>query len=129
MVMDGCYPDPEAIRDGWFHTGDMAVLDDEGYLLIVDRSKDNIISGGENFSSVEIEDWLFANPKVFERAVVAVPDDKGGEVPKALVVLQPGQTATEEEIIATVKRTSRGSKCPNPSNSATRCPKAAPAKS
>ncbi len=116
VVMDGYYKDPEAtrnaIRDGWFHTGDMAVLDEEGYILIVDRSKDIIISGGENISSVEIENCLYANPKVFECAVVAVPDDKWGEVPKALVVLKPGQTATEEEIIAYCKANLAGFKVP-----------------
>jgi len=116
VVMEGYYKDPEAtknaIRDGWFHTGDMAVLDDEGYVLIVDRSKDIIISGGENISSVEIENCLYANPKVFECAVVAVPDEKWGEVPKALVVLKPGQTATEEEFFAYCKANLAGFKVP-----------------
>ena len=103
-VMEGYYRDPDAtahaIRDGWFHTGDMAVMDDEGYVLIVDRSKDIIISGGENISSVEIENCLYAQPKVFECAVVAVPDEKWGEVAKAIVVLKPGETATVDDIIA-----------------------------
>ncbi|MBI5034103.1 MAG: fatty acid--CoA ligase [Chloroflexi bacterium] len=116
VVMDGYYHDPDAtknaIRDGWFHTGDMAVVDDEGYVLIVDRSKDIIISGGENISSVEIENCLYANPKVFECAVVAVPDEKWGEVPKALVVLKPGQTATEEEFFAYCKANLAGFKVP-----------------
>ncbi len=116
VVMDGYYKDPEAtrnaIRNGWFHTGDMAVKDEEGYILIVDRSKDIIISGGENISSVEIENCLYANPKVFECAVVAVPDQKWGEVPKALVVLKPGQTATEEEILAYCKANLAGFKTP-----------------
>jgi fatty-acyl-CoA synthase len=102
--MDGYYRDPDAtahaLRDGWFHTGDMAVMDDEGYVLIVDRSKDIIISGGENISSVEIENCLYAHPKIFECAVVAVPDEKWGEVAKAIVVLKPGEIATAEEIIA-----------------------------
>jgi fatty-acyl-CoA synthase len=115
-VMDGYYKDPEAtrnaIRDGWFHTGDMAVVDDEGYVTIVDRSKDIIISGGENISSVEIENVLYANPKVFECAVVAVPDEKWGEVPKAIVVLKPGQTATEEEMLAYCKANLAGFKVP-----------------
>ncbi len=116
VVMDGYYKDPEAtrnaIRDGWFHTGDMAVIDEEGYVLIVDRSKDIIISGGENISSVEIENCLYANPKVFECAVVAAPDEKWGEVPKALVVLKPGQTATEEEMVAYCKANLAGFKVP-----------------
>ncbi|MGH2403152.1 MAG: long-chain-fatty-acid--CoA ligase, partial [bacterium] len=103
VVMEGYYKDPQAtadaIRDGWFHTGDMATIDEEGYLLIVDRKKDIIISGGENISSVEVENTLFAHPAVFEVAVVAVPDDQWGEVPKALVVLKPGAQATETELI------------------------------
>ncbi|MBI5652290.1 MAG: fatty acid--CoA ligase [Chloroflexi bacterium] len=103
-VMEGYYRDPDAtahaLRDGWFHTGDMAVMDDEGYVLIVDRSKDIIISGGENISSVEIENCLYAHPKIFECAVVAVPDEKWGEVAKAIVVLKPGEHTTAEEIIA-----------------------------
>ncbi len=115
-VMEGYYKDPEAtrtaIRDGWFHTGDMAVVDDEGYLTIKDRSKDIIISGGENISSVEIENCLYANPKVFEAAVVAVPDEKWGEVPKAIVVLKPGQTATEEEMLMYCKANLAGFKVP-----------------
>lgn len=116
VVMEGYYKDPDAtrqaIRDGWLYTGDMAVLDDEGYVAIVDRSKDIIISGGENISSVEIENCLFANQKVFECAVIAVPDEKWGEVPKALVVLKPGQKATEEELIAFCKANLAGFKVP-----------------
>jgi len=104
VVMEGYYKDPQAtaaaIRSGWFHTGDMAVIDEEGYVLIVDRLKDIIISGGENISSVEVETTLFAHPAVFEVAVVAVPDEQWGEVPKALVVLKPGMKATEQELIA-----------------------------
>jgi fatty-acyl-CoA synthase len=116
VVMEGYYKDPEAtssvIRDGWFHTGDMAVVDDEGYVTITDRSKDIIISGGENISSVEIENSLYANPKVLECAVVAVPDKNWGEVPKAIVVLKPGQTATEEEMLAYCKANLAGFKVP-----------------
>jgi len=101
--MDGYYKDAEAtaaaIRDGWFHTGDMATIDEEGYVLIVDRAKDIIISGGENISSVEVENTLFAHPAVFEVAVVAVPDEQWGEVPKALVVLKPGTQASEADLI------------------------------
>jgi fatty-acyl-CoA synthase len=116
VVMDGYYKEPDAtrnaIRDGWFHTGDMAVRDEEGYVLIKDRSKDIIISGGENISSVEIENCLYAHPKVFEAAVVAAPDEKWGEVPRALVVLKPGQTATEQEIIDFCKANLAGFKVP-----------------
>lgn len=103
VVMHGYFKDPQAtataIRDGWFHTGDMATVDAEGYILIVDRKKDIIISGGENISSVEVENTLFAHPAIFEVAVVAVPDEQWGEVPKALVVLKPGARATGEELI------------------------------
>ncbi len=103
VVMEGYLKDPdataEAIKDGWFHTGDMAVVDEEGYVLIVDRKKDIIISGGENISSVEVENALYAHPAVYECAVIGVPDEKWGEVPLALVVLKPGMSATEEELI------------------------------
>ena len=102
-VMDGYFKDArataEAIRDGWFHTGDMATIDEEGYVNIVDRKKDIIVSGGENISSVQIELALSAHPSVFECAVIPVPDDKWGEVPKALVVLKPGHAAAEPELI------------------------------
>ena len=104
VVMDRYFKDPEAtaaaIRDGWFHTGDMAEIDAEGYVNIVDRKKDIIISGGENISSVQIENALYAHPAVFECAVIPVPDEKWGEVPKALVVLKPGAAAGEADILA-----------------------------
>ena len=97
-VMIGYYRDPDAtattIRDGWLHTGDMATLDEEGYVLIKDRSKDVIIRGGENISSIDVENAISAHPAVLECAVVAAPDDRFGEVPVALVVLKPGATAT-----------------------------------
>ena len=80
---------------GWFHTGDMAVWDDEGYIHIVDRKKEIIISGGENISSLEVEKAICAHPEVFECAVVAAPDDKWGEVPAAIVVRKPGSHAQE----------------------------------
>lgn len=102
-VMEGYWGDPEgtreALRGGWFHTGDMATMNEEGYLLIVDRKKDIILSGGENISSLELEKALLAHPAVYELAVVPVPDEKWGEVPKALVVLKPGQQATEAELL------------------------------
>jgi fatty-acyl-CoA synthase len=104
VVMKGYWRDPAAteavIRDGWFHTGDVATIDPEGYVHIVDRAKDIIISGGENISSVEIEKVIFEHPAVLESAVIPVPDERWGEVPLALVALKPGQTATEEEILA-----------------------------
>jgi fatty-acyl-CoA synthase len=103
-VMDGYFRDPEAtaaaIRDDWFYSGDLATVNDEGYIQIVDRSKDIIISGGVNISSVDVENVLYSHPAVFEAAVIAVPDDRWGEVPKAVVALKPGQRATEEELIA-----------------------------
>jgi fatty-acyl-CoA synthase len=103
-VMKGYHnlPDETArvIVDGWFHTGDLAAIDSEGYVQIKDRKKDIIISGGENISSVEIEDVLYQHPAVLEAAVVAAPDDQWGEVPAALVVLRPGHEATAEDILA-----------------------------
>jgi fatty-acyl-CoA synthase len=103
-VMTGYYRDPDAtsvaIRDGWFHTGDMATLDEAGYVLIRDRSKDVIIRGGENISSVDVENALASHPAVLECAVVAAPDEKFGEAPVAMVVLKPGATATVAELRA-----------------------------
>ena len=107
QVMKGYLKDPggteAVIVDGWFHTGDMAVVDVEGYITIVDRKKDIIISGGENIASVEIEKVIQDHPAVFEVVVIGVPDEKWGEVPKALVVLKPGLAATEAEIIDHVR--------------------------
>ena len=101
-VMEGYYKDPEAtaatIQDGWLHTGDMAVIDEQGYVLIKDRSKDIIIRGGENISSVEVENAIMAHPAVLECAVVAAPDKALGEAPVALVVLKPGAAATVKEL-------------------------------
>lgn len=103
VVMSGYYKDPEktaeAIRDGWFYTGDLAVTYPDGYIEIQDRIKDMIISGGENISSTEIEGVLYKHPDVMEVAVIAVPDEKWGEVPKAIIVLQPGATCTEQDMI------------------------------
>ena len=90
----------EAFAGGWFHTGDLGVLDEHGYVIIKDRSKDIIISGGENISSVEVEDVLYKHPAVLFAAVVAKPDPKWGEVPCAFVELKEDASATEAEIIA-----------------------------
>ena len=94
VVLEGYWEQPEAtaeaIVDGWFHTGDGGDLDDDGYLTISDRKKDVIISGGENVSSIEVEDVLCSHPAVAEAAVIGVPDEKWGETVKALVVLAPG---------------------------------------
>lgn len=107
IVMKEYLKDPKAtsevIVDGWFHSGDMAVVDDEGYITIVDRKKDIIISGGENISSVEVEKIILNHPAVFETVVIGVPDEKWGEVAKAIVVLKPGTQASEGEIINFVK--------------------------
>jgi fatty-acyl-CoA synthase len=103
-VMRGYHNLPEetaqALAGGWFHTGDLATIDEEGYLQIKDRKKDIIISGGENISSVEIEDVFYQHPAVLEAAVIAVPDDQWGEAPLALVALKPGQSADPAELLA-----------------------------
>jgi acyl-CoA synthetase (AMP-forming)/AMP-acid ligase II len=92
-VLKGYWNQPEAteaaLAGGWFHTGDGGVIDDEHYVTVVDRKKDVIISGGENVSSIEVEDALFGHPAVIEAAVIGVPNDKWGETVKALVVLDP----------------------------------------
>jgi len=115
-VMKGYRKDQAAtdavIKDGWFHSGDMAVVDGEGYITIVDRKKDIIISGGENISSVEVEKVIQNHPAVFETVVIAVPDEKWGEVPKALVVLKPGMEANEPEILQFVREHLAGYKVP-----------------
>jgi fatty-acyl-CoA synthase len=93
----------EVLRDGWLRTGDLAVVDRDGYLTIVDRAKDLIVSGGENIASVEVEHALLTHPAVREAAVVGVPDARWGEVPRAFVSLVPGTNATEPELIAWVR--------------------------
>jgi fatty-acyl-CoA synthase len=115
-VMEGYWRQPdasaEALRGGWFHTGDMATLNEEGYLLIVDRQKDIIVSGGENISSLELEKTILAHPAILEAGVIPVPDEKWGEVPKALVVLKPNATATEAELIEFCRAHLSHYKCP-----------------
>jgi fatty-acyl-CoA synthase len=102
----------EAFAGGWFHTGDLGVLDEHGYVIIKDRSKDIIISGGENVSSVEVEDVLYKHPAVLFAAVVAKPDAKWGEVPCAFIELKDGAKATEAEIIAYCRSHMSGFKAP-----------------
>jgi fatty-acyl-CoA synthase len=102
----------DALDGGWFHTGDGGDLDDGGYLTISDRKKDVIISGGENVSSIEVEDALFSHPAVAEVAVIGVPDERWGETVKALVVLAEGAAATEDELRAWCKERLAGFKCP-----------------
>ncbi len=103
-VMKGYYRDPDAtaaaFAGGYFHSGDVAVLHADGYIEIVDRAKDVIISGGENISTVQVEKVLVEHPAVLECAVVAVPDEKWGEVPKAFVTLKAGMTLTSDELRA-----------------------------
>ena len=102
VVMDGYYNDPEAtataMRGGWFHSGDAAVVHPDGYVEIRDRFKDVIISGGENISSVEVEGVLLRHPAVLEVAIVGVPDPKWGEAPHAFVVLKQEAEATEDDL-------------------------------
>ena len=90
----------KAFAGGWFHSGDLGVMHPDGYIQLKDRSKDIIISGGENISSIEVEDALYKHPAVQAAAVVAKPDEKWGETPCAFVELKPGQTATTDELIA-----------------------------
>jgi fatty-acyl-CoA synthase len=115
-VMEGYWRQPaasaEALRGGWFHTGDMATLNEEGYLLIVDRRKDIIVSGGENISSLEVEKAILAHPEVLEAAVIPAPDEKWGEVPKALVVLKPDAVVTGNALIEFCRASLSHYKCP-----------------
>ena len=107
VVMKGYLNNPEATEKafagGWFHSGDLAVLHPNGYIDLKDRSKDIIISGGENISTIEVENALFRHPAVMDAAVVAKPDEKWGETPCAFVALKDGQEATEAELIAFVR--------------------------
>jgi fatty-acyl-CoA synthase len=104
IVMKGYLKNPaateKAFAGGWFHSGDLAVMHPDGYMKIKDRAKDLIISGGENISSLEVEETLFRHPSVFAAAVVAQPSEKWGETPIAFVELRPGATTTEDEIVA-----------------------------
>jgi len=116
MIMDGYWEQPDqttaAIRDGFFHTGDGGSIDDDNYVTISDRKKDVIISGGENVSSIEVEDAIFQHPDVTEVAVIGIPDEKWGELVTALVVTAPGSELTEADVIAWTKTKLAGYKCP-----------------
>jgi fatty-acyl-CoA synthase len=103
----------DVLIDGWFHTGDIGTIDGEGYLRIIDRKKDIIITGGENVSSIEIESAVFRHPAVAECAVIAAPDKLWGEIPMAVVVLKPGMAADESAIIAHCKTLLAGFKVPH----------------
>jgi acyl-CoA synthetase (AMP-forming)/AMP-acid ligase II len=98
----------EAFRGGWFHSGDLAVMHPDGYIEIRDRAKDIIISGGENVSTAEVERVLVSHPDVLEAAVVAMPDEKWGERPKAYVSLRAGSELTEPELISFARETLPG---------------------
>ena len=115
-VFEGYWEQPAetaaAIVDGWFHTGDGGSLDDENYVVIADRKKDVIITGGENVSSIEVEDCLFQHPEVAEVAVIGVPDEKWGETIKALVVLREGATVDERGLIDFCRSKMAHFKCP-----------------
>jgi fatty-acyl-CoA synthase len=102
----------EAFRGGWFHSGDIAVWHPDGYIELRDRKKDIIISGGENISTIEVEQAVAKHPAVLECAVVAIPDEKWGERPKAFVTLKPGQKATEQEVIEFCRQHLAHFKCP-----------------
>ncbi len=116
MVMDGYWDQPaataEAIHDGFFHTGDGGLIDEFNYVTISDRKKDVIITGGENVSSIEVEDAIFQHPDITEVAVIGIPDEKWGELVTALVVTSPGSTLTEAEVITWTKQKLAGYKCP-----------------
>jgi fatty-acyl-CoA synthase len=116
VVMSGYWRQPEAtgavIIAGWFHTGDMATIDREGMVEVVDRKKDLIISGGENISSIEVEGMLYKHPAVLEAACIAVPHEQWGETVAAVVVLKPGMTAAESEIIEFCRANLAHFKCP-----------------
>ena len=103
ITMKGYLKNPTATEasfaGGWFHSGDLAVVHPDGYFKIKDRAKDVIISGGENISSLEVEDAIYHHPSVLAAAVVAQPDPKWGETPCAFVELKPGASATEAEIV------------------------------
>jgi fatty-acyl-CoA synthase len=115
-TMKGYWKNPEettkAIRGGWLFTGDMATMDEEGFVHVVDRKKDLIVSGGENIASIEVETRLYNHEAILECAVIAVPDEKWGEVPAAFVVLRPGCDAGEDELIEFCRATLAPYKCP-----------------
>jgi fatty-acyl-CoA synthase len=115
-VMAGYYKDPEAtaaaFEGGWFHSGDLGVMHRDGYIELRDRKKDIIISGGENISTIEVEHTVVKHPDVLECAVVAMPNEKWGEVPKAFVSLRPGASPTEQDIIDFCRDNLSHFKCP-----------------
>lgn len=131
-VMDGYWKDEaetaETIRNGWMHTGDMGTIDEYGNIDIVDRKKDIIISGGENISSIEVEGVLYEHPAVVEAAVFAIPHEKWGETPHAVVVLEEGKKLTEQELIQFVRSRIAHFKAPTSIDFVTELPKTASGK-
>jgi fatty-acyl-CoA synthase len=131
-VMKGYYKDAEAtdeaMRGGWFHTGDAAAVHPDGYVEIRDRLKDVIISGGENISSVEVEGALLRHPAVQEVAIVGMPDERWGETPHAFVVLEAGATATETELLNYARDQLAHFKCPQKIHFVPELPKTATGK-
>jgi fatty-acyl-CoA synthase len=115
-VMKGYFDDPgataNAFRGGWFHSGDVAVMHPDGYIELRDRKKDIIISGGENISTIEVEQAIASHPDVLEVAVIAVPDERWGERPKAFVVLKEGRNPSDADIIAHCRKLLAHFKCP-----------------
>jgi acyl-CoA synthetase (AMP-forming)/AMP-acid ligase II len=100
------------MEGGWFHTGDLATIDGDHYVMIVDRKKDIIVSGGENISSLEVEKVVLAHAAVYEAVVIPIPHEKWGEVPKALVVRKPGAHVTEPELLEFCRTRLAHYKCP-----------------
>ena len=115
-IMMGYWKNPkltaEVLKGGWYHTGDMGYIDDDGYIFMTDRKADMIISGGENVYPKEVEDVIYAHPAVKECSVVSSPSEGWGEIVRAVVVLKPGAQATEQDIIDHCKKTLAGYKCP-----------------
>jgi long-chain acyl-CoA synthetase len=117
-----------ALRDGWFWTGDLAQMDEEGYVYIVDRARDMIISGGENVYSVEVEEAIAAHPAVLEAAVIGVPDEAWGERVHAVVVPRPGQAVDQAGLRAFCRERIAGYKCPRSVDFVEALPKSGPGK-
>jgi fatty-acyl-CoA synthase len=117
MVMKGYYNDPEAtaraFAGGWFHSGDLGVMHPDGYVQLLDRAKDVVISGGENISTVEVEQAIVSHDAVLEVAVIGIPDERWGERPKAFVALKPGREAGADELIEHVRGRLAGYKAPD----------------
>jgi acyl-CoA synthetase (AMP-forming)/AMP-acid ligase II len=116
LVMKGYYKNPQATAEasafGWHHTGDIGYMDEDGWVYIVDRKKDMIISGGFNIFASEVEQVIWSHPSVEDCAVIGVPDEKWGEAVKAVIQLKPGKPASEEEIIALCKEKIGSMKAP-----------------